>query len=143
MKQINMAIVRWNRWAPTIFDEDFWPDTGWEGSSGISGLDIYETEDSVVVEAQVPGISRDEVDISVEGNVLTIEGSSEETEEEKEEKKTIYRETRQRAFRYNVNLPRGVEADDAKATVTRGLLKVEIPIAEEEKRKKIEIKAGE
>lgn len=137
-----MAIVKWNRWGPTIFDEDLWPDFNWGFTPEASGLDVYETEDSVVVEAQVPGIPEDDVDISVEGNILSVEASKEETKEEKEEKKAVYRETRQRTFRYSVNLPRGVNADEAEATVENGVLKVTIPIAEEEKRKKIEVKSG-
>jgi HSP20 family protein len=134
-----MAIVRWNRSFPSIFEED-WFEPTWFSTPGESGLDVYETEDSVVVEAQVPGIPEEDIDISVEGNVLTVEASSEETKEEKEEKKAIYRETRQRAFRYSVNLPRGVNSEKAEASMDQGILKVEIPIAEEEKRKKIEVK---
>lgn len=137
-----MAIVRWNRWGPTLWDEDLWPDFNWGNTPQAGGLDVYETDEEVVVEAPIPGIPEEEVEISVEGNVLTIEASTEETEEEKEAKKTIYRETRQRAFRYSVNLPRGIKADDAEAEIKQGVLKVRVPIAEEEKRKKIAVKAS-
>lgn len=137
-----MAIIKWNRWNPPFFDEDFWPNMGPGDFHQSSGLDIYETDDSVVVEAQVPGIPEDKVEISLEGNVLTIDASFEENNEEKGAKKAIYRESRQKVFHYSVNLPRGVNSEKAEAAVEKGILKVTIPVAEEEKRKKIEIKKG-
>ncbi|MBD3365974.1 Hsp20 family protein [candidate division WWE3 bacterium] len=138
-----MAIVKWNPYFPTsFFDDDNWMEPFWGGSPASSGLDVYETDENVVVEAQVPGIPEEDVDISVEGNVLTIEASTAETQEERDEKTAVYRETRQRSFRYSVNLPRGVNADKAEAEVNQGLLKITVPIAEEEKRKKIEVKTS-
>jgi len=136
-----MAIVRRNRYFPSFFDDENWLEPMWQGVDLNSGIDIYETETSVVVEAQIPGIPEDKVDISIEGNVLTVDASLEETKEEKDEKRTVYRESRQRSFHYSVNLPRGVNPDKAEASVEKGVLKVEIPVTEEEKRKKIEIKS--
>jgi HSP20 family protein len=136
-----MAIVKWNRWGPRLIDEDFWPNLNWDQFPQSSGLDIYETDDAVVVEAQVPGIPEDKVEILMEGNVLTVEASVEETDEQKEAKKTVYRETRQRSFHYSVNLPRGVNSEKADAEVADGVLRITIPVAEEEKRKRIEIKS--
>jgi len=136
-----MAIVKWNRYFPSFFDDENWLEPMWKGAALNSGLDVYETETSVVVEAQVPGISEDKVDISIEGNVLTINASSEETKEEKDEKRAVYRESRQRSFHYSVNLPRGVNSDKAEASIEKGVLKVEVPVTEEEKRKKIVIKS--
>ncbi len=137
-----MAIVKWNRWGPSLWDEDLWPtfNSNWDNFPQSSGLDIYEKDDFVVVEAQIPGIPEDKVEIFWEGNVLTIEASMEETDEQKEAKKAVYKETRQRSFHYSVNLPRGVNADRADAEVTDGVLKVTIPVAEEEKRKRIEVR---
>ncbi|MBP8960664.1 Hsp20/alpha crystallin family protein, partial [Patescibacteria group bacterium] len=125
------------------WDEDLWPsfNPNWDSFPQSSGLDIYETDDKVVIEAQVPGIPEDKVEMFIEGNVLTIEASMEETEEQKGAKKAVYRETRQRSFHYSVNLPRGVNAEKAEAEVVNGILKVTIPVAEEEKRKRIEVKS--
>lgn len=137
-----MAIVKWNRsWPsmwPSMFDDDNlpslvnWPDTG----TG-NGLNIYETDNDVVVEAQVPGIPEDKVEVSVEGGVLSISGSYEETEEEKDKKKVVYKNTRQTSFNYTTSLPRLVDANKAAATVDNGVVKVTIPKVEEEKPKKI------
>lgn len=138
-----MPIVRWGRRFPTsFFDDENWLEPFWQDTAAGTGLDVYDTGEEVVVEAAVPGIPLENIDLSVEGNVLAISASKEETEEEKEDKKTIYRETRQRSFHYTTNLPRGVNAEKAEATMEDGVLRVEIPVAEEEKRKKIEIKAG-
>jgi len=139
-----MAIVKWNRYSPfrvpSIFDDDDWPQITWPEISSPSGLDIYETDDSVVVEAQVPGIPEDKVEVSIEGNVLTICANHEETEEEKEKKKTVYKKTKQTSFNYSTNLPRMVKASEAKAETDKGVVKVTIPKSEEEKPKRIEVK---
>jgi HSP20 family protein len=134
-----MSIVRWNRHFPSFFDEE-WPQIVWPDVSAPSGLDIYETDDAVVVEAQVPGVPEDKVDVSIEGNVITICASHEETEEEKKKKKTVYKQTRQTSFNYSTNLPRMVDASKAKAEVDSGVVRVTVPKAEEEKPKKIEVK---
>jgi len=137
-----MALVRWNPtlW-PSFFDDDFksimdWPDI----SSTTRGLDIYETDNEVVVEAQVPGIPEEKVNVTIEGNVLSVSASHEETEEEKKKKKTVYKATRQTSFKYTTNLPRMVDATKAVAEVTSGVVKVTIPKTEEEKPRKIDVK---
>jgi HSP20 family protein len=136
-----MKLVRWNRpfsYVPSMFeDDDFF---NWPSISGDTGLNIYETEEDVVVEAAVPGISEDKVDVSIEGNILTISADQEETEEEKSEKKVVYKSTRKTTFNYSTSLPRTVEGDKANAEVENGVITVRIPKAETEKRKKIEVK---
>lgn len=135
-----MKLVKWNTpmW-PSFFDDDDWPN--WpEISSTNKGLDIYETEDAVVVEAAVPGVPEDKVDVSIEGNVLTISAKHEETEEKKEKKKTVYKESRQTSFSYSTNLPRMVDATKAKAEVENGVVTITVPKTEEEKPKRIEVK---
>lgn len=135
-----MAIVRWRAPFPSMLDEDFWPQITWPTASEGTGLDIYETEDSVIAEAQVPGVPEDKVEISVEGNVLMICANLEETEEEKDKKKTVYKKTKQTSFNYSATLPRMVEPSKAQAEIENGVVKVTIPKAEEEKPKRIEVK---
>ena len=136
-----MKLVRWNRpfsYMPSIFDDDDF--FNWPSISGDTGLNIYETEEDVVVEASVPGISEENVDVSIEGNILTISGDQEETEEEQKKKRVVYKSTRKSSFNYSTSLPRMVESDKANAEVENGVIKVRIPKAETEKRKKIEVK---
>ncbi len=87
-----MAIVKWNRWgAPAVFDEDNWLSQWFDIAGTSTGLDIYETNDSIVVEAQVPGIKEENIEINIDGNVLTINATQKETEEQKSKKKAIYK----------------------------------------------------
>lgn len=103
-------------------------------------VDVYETEDDLVVEASLPGIKPEEVDISVVGNTLTIKGEREEHREKEEEGKYHFREQRYGAFQRSISLPVEVNADKAEATFENGALKLSLPKAEEAKPKRIEVK---
>lgn len=102
-------------------------------------LDMYETDDNLVVEASLPGISPDEVDISIVGNTLTIKGDIEQ-EAEEDKGKYYCRERHYRAFHRSVNLPTEVSSDKAEATFENGVLKLTLPKVEEAKPRKITIK---
>ncbi len=143
-----MKLVRWNKvpaWSswPTMFDDDAWPFAAdWpELSSNKGGLDIYETENAVVVEAAVPGIPEENVNVTIEGNVVSISAEHVEAEEDKQKKK-FYKNSRQTTFSYSTSLPRMVDATRASAEVKDGLLKVIVPKTEAEKPRKIEIKTS-
>ncbi len=138
-----MAIVKWNRWGlPSIFGDDLWSSfPRWEEITETpSGMDIYETDDSVVVEAQVPGIKEENLEVTLEGNILTIKAEQTETEEEKKKKKTVHKATRQTSFTYSTSLPRVVDAEKASAEIENGVVKVTIPKTEAEKPRKLEVK---
>lgn len=137
-----MALVKWRSPFDPIFPsiiDDSWinnlPDL-----SSAAGLNIYETDDAVVVEAAVPGVPEEKVQVTIEGNVLTISASFEENQEEKDKKKVIYRSNRQSNFSYSTSLPRMVDASAADAEVENGVVKITIPKLEEEKPKRIEVK---
>ena len=134
-----MAIIKWHSPRPTpwpSFYDDFFD---WPNLSDSTDLDVYETDNAVVVEAAVPGIPEDKVDVTIEGNVLTITATYEETEEEKEKKKTIYKSSRQSTFNYSTSLPRSVDSTKAVAEVENGVVKVTVPKSESEKPKKIQV----
>ena len=101
-------------------------------------VDIAETDDNVVVTAELPGVNQDNVDITVVNDVLTLKG---EKKDEKEIKKENYHriERSYGNFQRSVSLPTGVQADKAKATYKDGILTVTIPKAEESKPKSIKI----
>jgi HSP20 family protein len=120
---------------PGMLDED------WLESSE-QGLTVYETDNEVIVEANVAGVPEDKVDVSVEGGTVTIKAEFEETEEEKKKKKVVYRQSRQAKYLYSTSLPCPVKADKADAEVSNGILKLTLPKAEEVKPKKITVKAG-
>ena len=141
-----MSLIKYNRIFPTTWGQMFNDDTAmspiinWQDLTTTQGMDMYETDDELVVKAPVPGIPEDKVEVTVEGNILTIKGEYEETKEEKDKKKVVYKSSRQSSFNYSTSLPRMVNGAKAVAEVENGVVKVTIPKAEEEKPKKIEVK---
>ncbi len=120
---------------PSIWEED------WDLSTGQQGLDVYETDDEVVVKAAVPGIKNENIDITYEDGVLHISGKSEETEEEKKRKKVVYQSRRVTSFNYATTLPRAIDTAKLEAEVEDGVLMVTAPLATEAKARKIAVKA--
>jgi HSP20 family protein len=101
-------------------------------------LDMHETDSEVVVEATVPGVEPEEVDVQVTGNILTIKGERKEQEERKEAS-YIYREQRFGNFCRSVTLPTEVDVDKAKAEFESGVLTLTLPKSETVKPKTIKI----
>jgi len=102
-------------------------------------VDIYQKKDEVIVETPLTGVDPEKVNISIENDVLTISG---ETEEKKEVKKEDYyrKEIREGSFSRSVILPMNVKSSQAKASYEKGILKIILPKAEEAKPKKIAVK---
>jgi len=103
-------------------------------------LDLYQTDNDVVIEASIPGIDPDDINISVAGEVLTIKG---EVKQETESKEADYhiKERRYGSFSRSISLPTQVVADKANAEFKNGILKLTLPKAEEVKPKTITVKA--
>jgi len=122
------------------FDKMF-EDFGSQAEGFVPAIDVYEDKDNVLVETPLPGIDPDKVNISVENDVLTIEGSSEK-KSELDEKNYYRREVRSGSFHRSVALPIPVYGNRAKAEYHEGILKIIIPKEEQAKPKsvKIEIK---
>lgn len=103
-------------------------------------LDIYEEEDAVVVKAELPGIGKEDVEVDISDDLLTISG--EKKAEEKLERKDYHRiERSYGSFSRSVRLPGEVLSDQAKASFKDGVLEVRIPKTEaaKQKKRKIEI----
>ena len=111
----------------------------WHGSGSLA-VDMYQTDDEVVVKAAVPGIKAEDVQISVTGDVLTIKGETKEKSEVKEKAYHI-REQRWGAFERSVSLPTAVMSDKARAEFEDGVLTVTLPKAESVKPRTITVKA--
>jgi HSP20 family protein len=107
---------------------------------GTLPLDVYDTDDAVVVKASVPGVKPEDVEVTITGDCLNIKG---ETKAEEEVKKGNYirQERRYGAFSRSVTLPAGLVTDKAEAVFEGGVLKLTIPKAEEVKPKTITVKA--
>jgi HSP20 family protein len=112
-----------------------WPSSA-DGGAWSPLVDIEETDDAYVVEAELPGVRRDDVTIELVGNELTITGEV----KEKERKGALRRQTRRTGrFEYRVGLPDHVDAEKVEANLNDGLLTVRVPKAEHAQRRKIEV----
>ncbi|RME49593.1 MAG: Hsp20/alpha crystallin family protein [Caldilineae bacterium] len=125
-----------------LFDEAlFRPFSGYD-TNGVRtlALDMYETDDNLIVEAALPGITPEDVEIAVQDGVLTIKG---EIKREAEENVTYHLRERYpyTAFERAITLPVDINADAAEATFKNGILTLVLPKAEEVKPKRIEVKA--
>ena len=103
-------------------------------------LDVYETDDELIIEAPLPGMKPEEVDISITGNILTIKGETKREEEEAVKGTYHCRERYFGAVQRTITLPVEVNADKAKAAFKEGMLKLTMPKVEEAKPKHIAIK---
>ena len=102
-------------------------------------VEMYEKEDKFVVRTELPGMRKEEFDISVLGNTLTIKGERKAESEVKDE--DYYRcELCYGKFSRSVALPAAVEAKKVEANYENGILEVTLPKAEEAKPKKVEVK---
>jgi len=104
-------------------------------------LNVWASEGEIVVDAELPGVDPKEVEISVEGNELTLAGQLDAGDKEKEGKYQV-RERRSGSFRRVLELPYRIEAGKVKAQYRNGILSVRLPQLEKEqgKRRTIEIK---
>lgn len=117
-------------------------DGGWSSPA----VDMYQTDDEVVVKAALPGFKADEVQINVTGDVLTLRGETKQEQEKTsssqgKDKAWHIREHRWGSFERSIALPTEVTADKAVADFENGILTITLPKAEEVKPKTITVKA--
>ena len=97
-------------------------------------VDIFEEGNDVVVKAELPGMQKEDIDVKITGNMITISG--EKKKEEKLEKKNYYRfERSYGSFMHTYTLPSEVQTDKASAHFKDGVLEVKVPKTEEAKKK--------
>lgn len=110
------------------------------GSAWTPAVDIFDTAEAIVLKAELPGLTPDDIDIEVDDNVLTIKG--ERRFEDKVEEGRYYRlERAYGQFSRSVTLPQGVKADEISASFDQGVLEVRVPKADEVKPRKISVAA--
>jgi HSP20 family protein len=123
-----------------LFDDSFVRARGWTFGEAATSLplDITSTADALRVDAALPGVRPEDVEITVEDGTLTIRAESS-TETESGEGETLVREIRRGAVSRVVTLPAGLEADKATATFEHGVLHLTLPRAEAVKPRQIRI----
>ncbi len=144
------SLIRWEpfREFATLSDRmnRLFGETGraWPTEEGLTAgiwnppVDVYETNDNIVLKADLPEVNKEEVDISVQGNVLTIRGERKREQEVKE--KDFYRMERSHGvFTRSFTLPGTVDSEKIEAGFTGGVLTVTLPKREESKPKQIRV----
>ena len=146
-----MMLTRWTPWhemaaarsrLANFFDDttygNGWADDSLALSQWNPVVDIYDDDNSIVITAELPGVGKENISIDVKNRVLTLKGERSDEREVKEEK--FYRKERvygkfQRAF----SLPDMVDPDTIRADFKDGVLKIDIPKAEQAKPKQITV----
>ena len=103
-------------------------------------LDVYETEDAVVVKAAVPGVKPEDIEVTVTGALLTIKGEFK-SEEKTEKRNYLRQERRYGSFCRQVGLPVAVDSNKAVASFEHGVLNLELPKAETARAKPVRVVA--
>jgi len=138
-------VVRWTPMNPANlfneFDRLFERPSARSASEWSIALDVAETDAAYLVKATVPGINPDEMEITLEDDVLSLKGELQ-RDEEVEEAKYHVRERRYGAFSRSIRFPMAVNGDAVEATYTNGVLSLNIPKAEAVKPKRITINAN-
>ena len=112
------------------------------GSAWTPAVDIFDQADAIVLRAELPGLSPDDIDIEIDESVLTLRG--ERRFEETVEEGRYYRlERAYGAFQRSVTLPQGVKSDEITASFDNGVLSVSVPKAAEVRPRKIAVGAGD
>jgi HSP20 family protein len=101
--------------------------------------DVVETEREIRVQVEMPGLKRENIEVDVENNVLTIRGEKREERTEGQDGRYHLAERRWGTFARSFVLPRDVDADAIQAAFENGVLSVSIPKSEKARRRKIEV----
>ena len=147
-----MSIVRWQPFTELmslrqamdrLFEDSFVSPSRVLGAFGpdvTTPIDMYHTDNDVVVKATLPGVEPEEVDITITDDTLTIKGEAKADEEVKRED-YLYQEHRYGTFSRSVTLPSGLDTDKAEADFENGVLTLTIPKSAKIKPKQIKVKA--
>lgn len=104
-------------------------------------VEVYETDQEVVVRAELPGVDPKNVNVTVQDNTVTIEAEAKEEQEERG-RNHLRRELRYGQFCRSLALPAEVKADQAKATYRNGVLELRVPKSERAKPKQVKVEVS-
>lgn len=150
-----MSIVKWNpvreletirRDMERLFEEFFEPSPRrrwrWlsraEGETISPSIDVYDNKNEIVVKAELPGVEKENIDLTISENSLTIKAESKKDEEVKDEN-YYSREIHYGTYSRTITLPAEIDSSKAKATLKNGILEIVLPKKEEAKPKEIKV----
>jgi HSP20 family protein len=109
----------------------------------VPSMDVTETDKEIVVTAEMPGLERKDIDISIDNDLLTIRGEKKVEEEKKDEKKNYHVTERSYGVFYRaLQLPGGIDSSKVQATVQSGVLRITIQKPARSQATKIEVQEG-
>ena len=148
-----MALMKWSppkeieRWFDEFLEEPFFPRMWrkfprWRRLKELEevspSVDMFDKKDEIVLKAEIPGVEKENISISLSDNTITIKGEMKKEEEVKEED-YYYAERSYGSFSRSLNLPAKVQAEKIKASFKDGILEIHLPKAEESKPKEVKI----
>jgi HSP20 family protein len=153
-EEFDMSIVRYDPFRDLrtlqeevnrLFSNNLSPSFGDEGigrGAWNPNVDIYENKDQIVLEAELPGMNRDDFELTIENNVITLRG--ERRFEKTDDSDNYHRvERAYGSFTRSFTLPQTVSGEGANAEYKNGVLRVTLPKREETKARRIEVSGGE
>lgn len=128
----------------SLFEDSFvWPTMGWQAGWRSFPADVYDTGEDIVVRAQLPGVTPEQLNVQVVGNTLTIRGEVKHEYGPSKENGGFYRqELVSGTFERSFTLPTEVDSAKATAKLEHGILTLTLPKAEAAKPKQIQISAA-
>jgi HSP20 family protein len=111
----------------------------WTEAGNWLALDVHENDDAFVVETDLPGMSPENINVSLHDNMLTISAESKQ-EEKRDSQNKLISERRYGSFHRSIRLPNSVDADRVEANFENGVLRLSLPKSEAAKPRQIEVK---
>lgn len=137
-----MQLIKWEPFKDLEgFFEDrpyisMFPKLGWD-----LAVDVFEEGKNVIAKVSLPGVKSEEIDISIDKDVLTVSGARQ--EETETDKKDYYsKEIRRGAFSRSVSLPKIVDAEGTKADYADGVLTVTMPVVKGQEKKAVKVRVA-
>jgi HSP20 family protein len=125
----------------SFFHDVSWPISQWTAGGWSPAVDLQETDKELLVRAEIPGVTADDLEVSISGNTLVISGEKKESQE-KREKGFIYQERHFGSFRRQVPLPVPVDPSGVRAEYKDGVLHLTLKKSTEALPKKIPIRSA-
>jgi HSP20 family protein len=151
-----MAMEMWDPFAQAmslrdamdrLLQESFIRPSGGSGQRAGQGamlpLDVHESEDNYTIQASLPGVKPEDVQIQIMGDTVTIRGETRENREERRGEQVIMRERRMGSFARTLTLPAPIDADHVEATFENGVLTLRLPKAQQAKPRRIQVRSGD
>lgn len=122
-----------------LFNDSFVP--GYQQEQQLAPVNVSADDETFVVTAAVPGLDADDIDITIEKNVVRISGAFQSRESSDDSTTWYVQEIRSGSFERTLTLPANLDAGRAEATVHHGMLELRIPKAENEKPRRIQVQS--